>query len=247
MHHKILNFRNIGGIKTEQGTIIDNYFYRGGPLHQLSLETIETLQKELRIKTVIDFRDNHEIERQANHKNGFEIHHLNIIGDQQIGQANPSQLMARQQEADPKDMMIELYRHIINSPHSQLEYTRFFEILLETDTPVYFHCSAGKDRTGLAAAFLLKALGASDEDIYEDYLLTNELSRPNIECRLNQLENPTPQQQAFVHAFFGVHKEYLDAAYEEILKQYDTVEDYLEEAFGLTDFKRQQLRAKFVR
>ena len=247
MHHKILNFRNIGNIETDEGIITGDFFYRGGPLHELSEATIETLQSELKIKTVIDFRDFHEINQKPNHQAGFNIHHLNIMSDQQMGSANPNELFANNRPDDSKSMMVSLYRHIINSPNSQREYTKFFEIILEADEPIYFHCSAGKDRTGLAAAFLLKALGASDEAILEDYLLTNELSQANINQKIEQLEATTSEEKAFVYAFFGVYQEYIEAALDEILKNYESVEQYFQKAFNLTPEKIQRLRAKYIR
>ena len=249
MHHKILNFRNIGNIKTGEGIIKPGYFYRGGPLHQLTEETIKTLQKELNIKTVIDFREGQEIKRQSNHKNGFEIVHLTIIGDHNFGNADPVELERIHQEEDPIERMITLYRYIINSKHSQDEYRKFFDVVLASNDPIYFHCSAGKDRTGLAAAFLLKALGASNEDIIDDYLLTNELSRRNIEQMIEQLGNTKPITEhdiQRIHAYSGVHQEYLEAAYDEILKNYDSIEAYLEKALGVDQIKIDKLKEKFI-
>lgn len=249
MHQKILNFRNIGNIKTKDGIIKPHYFYRGGPLHKLTDETIKTLQRELNIKTVIDFREGQEIQRKINHKDGFDIVHLNIIGDSNFGNADPEELNRIYREEDPKERMMTLYRDIINSKHSQKEYRKFFDVILESDNPVYFHCSAGKDRTGLAAAFLLKALGATDEDIIEDYLLTNELSRRNIEQMIDNLGNTKPvtdEDIQRIHAYSGVYKEYLEVAYEEIIKNYGTIENYLSSALGVDELKIKKLKEKFI-
>ena len=58
-------------------------------------------------------------------------------------------------------------------PFGNPAYRALFGAIRAGQTPILFHCTAGKDRTGVAAALILKALGVSREDIVEDYLLTN--------------------------------------------------------------------------
>jgi protein-tyrosine phosphatase len=71
------------------------------------------------------------------------------------------------------DLMRETYRDFVN--HNAATYGRFLKHLLEQPTPQVFHCTAGKDRTGFAAALLLSALGVDRATIEHDYLLTNQL------------------------------------------------------------------------
>ena len=72
-------------------------------------------------------------------------------------------------------MMEEAYRTIIRK--FQNEYKRFFEILINRQAaPLLFHCSAGKDRTGIAAALLLSALGVDKETVMQDYLLSANMT-----------------------------------------------------------------------
>jgi len=74
------------------------------------------------------------------------------------------------------ELMKELYRALV---HDQAHrFAELFEHLLQTDTPVVFHCTAGKDRTGFAAALILHALGVPREVVVQDYLLTNALYKP---------------------------------------------------------------------
>ena len=60
-------------------------------------------------------------------------------------------------------------------------YKELFRALEVGETPVLFHCSGGKDRTGVAAMIILLALGASDETIRQDFVRTNECRRPELE------------------------------------------------------------------
>jgi len=68
--------------------------------------------------------------------------------------------------------MNDLYRSPVNDQTHR--YAELFEHLLAEDVPVVFHCTAGKDRTGFAAALVLMALGVSRDEVMKDYLLTNE-------------------------------------------------------------------------
>lgn len=248
MHRNVLNFRNIGFFQTDEGTLKGHYFYRGGPLSGLSDETIQHLQNDLNIKTVIDFRDNHEIEWAQNHQEGFELHHLNIIADQKLGNANPEVLIEENKIDNPKYLMDRLYRNIITSKNSQNEYSKFFDIILESNDPIYFHCSAGKDRTGLGAAFLLKILGVSDEDIVADYLLTNTLSFHNIESRVNAaIENGASEAEVNkVRIFSSVDISYLQSANEEIEKHFGSFENFANQALNLNEEKIRRLKEKFI-
>ncbi len=76
-----------------------------------------------------------------------------------------------------------MYIGFLTSDMGQKAYSQFFRILLETspDRAVLWHCTSGKDRTGLAAMLLLAALGVDEKVIMEDYLLTNEYNADKIE------------------------------------------------------------------
>lgn len=63
-------------------------------------------------------------------------------------------------------------------------FKELFRALEAGETPILFHCSAGKDRTGVAAMLILLALGASDETICADYERTNLCRKAEIEARL---------------------------------------------------------------
>ena len=73
-------------------------------------------------------------------------------------------------------LMNDLYRALINDRADR--FGELFEHLLDSDAPAVFHCTAGKDRTGIAAALVLLALGVPRDVVRQDYLLTNELAAP---------------------------------------------------------------------
>ena len=82
-------------------------------------------------------------------------------------------------------------------------YKELFRALEAGETPILFHCSGGKDRTGVAAMLILLALGASDETICQDFVRTNVCRRPELEkiwaAHAEEIE-AHPEQKQFYQA-----------------------------------------------
>lgn len=95
-----------------------------------------------------------------------------------------------------------------------------YQTLAEADGGVLFHCAAGKDRTGFAAAVILLAAGASHEAVIEDYMATNAIWNRKS-ARLSGL--PMKAREAV----FSARAEYLEAALEAMEKNFGTANDYL--------------------
>lgn len=120
--------------------------------------------------------------------------------------------------------MQETYRDYVRV-HIEV-YARFLRLARDAgDSPVMFHCTAGKDRTGFAAALLLTALGASREAVLRDYLATNGRWRP-----LPDLEARMPISARA--AVFSVHATYLDAALAELDRAHGGAAAFVRDAMG---------------
>jgi protein-tyrosine phosphatase len=123
------------------------------------------------------------------------------------------------------DLMRETYRDFVN--HNAGTFGWFMKHLLEQPTPQVFHCTAGKDRTGFAAALLLSALGADRETIEHDYLLTNQLYR----------RDPRMEGNGHPHVMkvlWQVQPEFLQAAFDAVDAQHGGMREYLHGAIGLS-------------
>ena len=81
----------------------------------------------------------------------------------------------RLNEHDAVALMQQTYRAFVHDNSSR--FGELFSHLLDSDAPLVFHCTAGKDRTGFAAALILLALGVPRPVVMEDFLLTNSLYR----------------------------------------------------------------------
>jgi protein-tyrosine phosphatase len=114
-------------------------------------------------------------------------------------------------------------------------------------SPVLFHCAAGKDRTGFAAAIILRILGVPHEIVVEDYLLTNQYFLPTHQPGLTMLRlMKGGAASAAVRGFMEARPEYLAAAFSTIFREHGSFEEYIYKALDLTMHDTERLRALYL-
>lgn len=234
---KIVNFRDLGGYKTEDGlSIKKGKIYRSGELSILSKSDEDKLLNDIKMSTIVDFRDKIEIKKAPDRE--FEsISYYNIdIMDSKDDEA-PSFDKFLGVKENPHNIMKNIYKDIILSEYSQNAYIKFFDLLKNTNNaPLVFHCFAGKDRTGLAAAYILSLLDVDRETIYRDYLKTNDFRRDANNNILSELKNEGISQDdlKYMETMLYVDKSYLDTAYETIEKNFGNMDNYLKTALNIS-------------
>jgi protein-tyrosine phosphatase len=210
--------------------------YRSDHLGALDGEDARQIQA-LGITRVLDFRGVSERTSAACTLPGVTVHSLpiepTIVQQLQALLASGRDVTA----ADVVAHMQDTYRGFVR--HNTPRFAEFFGHLLASDEPTVFHCTAGKDRTGFAAALLLHAVGAAPELVMEDYLLTND-----------RLAFPTDRQFALprpvMEVLWRVQPEFLQAALAEVEVAYGSLEGYLREGLALGPAERQRLRELYL-
>jgi len=185
---RVSNFRELGGYLCRDGrTVRWGKLFRSGHLAQASIADRRRMSR-LGIRTLIDFRSDQEITQEPDRLPEKAKIAVVALPIQQQGMPPLAEEIRQMIETrsldgqDPDKTMIEMYRLL--AVEYQAVYREFFQVLLSSKgEPVLWHCSAGKDRAGFAAALLLKLLGVPWQTILEDYLL----SRGNIAPRRRQL------------------------------------------------------------
>lgn len=143
----------------------------------------------------------------------------------------------RPSTAEVVSHMQNTYRGLVH--HNTHRFAELFAHLLESNEPTVFHCVAGKDRTGLASALILRSLGRSAEDVMRDYLLSNERLRPPAASRYGL----APE---VLLVLSRVQPEFLQAAMEAIDSDYGGVDAYLRDALGLGNAEMGRLRELYL-
>lgn len=194
--------------------------------------------RALELRRVLDFRGEQERAAALCTVPDLKVHSLAI--EPTIVQTLQS-LLAAGERLTAEDIvahMQDTYRGFVRT-NSQ-RFREFFGHLLESDEPTVFHCTAGKDRTGFAAALILVSLGASDEEVLRDYLLTNERLQLPETSRLG-----LSREAQMV--LWRVQPEFLQAAWDEVERLHGSREGFLREALGLREAERERLRALYLR
>lgn len=228
------NFRDLGGYRASDGrTVKWRMLYRSGGLSRLTDGDVKEVSR-LNIRLVCDFRGPEERSAAPSRlprANPPEVLDLGISAQaaaaavKLLGKANVA-------ESTMADKITNAYRSYPRQ-HSP-QYAALFERLAAPESyPLVFHCAAGKDRTGFAAAMILSALGVPVETIFEDYLLTNECW-PTTGLFAREIDAATK-------ALVSARREYLQAALDTIDEAHGSVAAYLRDALGLSDESRNRL------
>lgn len=248
---KVTNFRTVGNIKNSEGKVLnERYFYRSAHLHQLNKKSFKTF-RDLGITQVIDLRNSKEISRK-NDRLPTDITYKNYSafedeGDQ-LNQARKLVLKGKVKGSDADQRMLDFYKNYVTQNPEIVK--KIINEILNSESPVLYHCTAEKDRTGIITALILTILKFDRETIDNDYLLSNNYRKKLVQKRLrlaNNLHFLFPKMDvSVIEKLSWVEKNYLDTAFSEITKKYGSVDVYIHEVLGISEDKRQQYILKFT-
>lgn len=245
------NLRDLGGYRTADGrTVKWGLLYRAGTLDALDEVDQRELQR-LQLRRLVDLRSREEID-DAPDRLSPELAALRVEMPVRAGNIDVRELSRRINSGDIGDLRLEDFLVIANRSfvreHRQVFRDWLHGLLDEQGTPVLYHCTAGKDRTGFASAVLLLALGVPEGTVMEDYLASN----PYLEDRNRRIGERVRQASggrtdpAILQPLLEVRHEYLQAALQAMREDYGTVEGFLRDGLGIDDDLRARLRERFL-
>jgi protein-tyrosine phosphatase len=233
------NFRDLGGYATTSGRLVRRHrLFRSDHLGHLVAPDLALLSSTLGSNVrVLDLRGETERLPTPCAIPGATVHSLPI--EPTIIQKLSVLLAAGQTLSGPETvaLMQETYRNFVrrNTPR----FRSLFQHVLDADeAPLVFHCTAGKDRTGFAAALVLTALDVPQEVVMRDYLLTNA-----------RLHGKTPESviPPQIHSvLWSVQADFLHAALQAVEEDYGGVDAYLKQGLGLAGPERERLKHLYL-
>lgn len=249
------NFRELGGYRTQDGHQIKYHkILRSGNLANLSDADLDYLTNYGVIKS-IDFRSPQEVKDAPDRLTTNMSYHFDPVF--RIDETEST----RDQDSFYKKLsqtpgighrqMLSAYHNLITDTHPQKAYHQFFELLLtntQDNQAVLFHCTAGKDRTGIGAYLFLRALGVDQQTAEQDYLLTNTVIKDEVAQMIADLPSDNPNLVDSVFSFQSVKMDYLAQAQSEIRELAGDIDHYLETVLDLStndlaDLKKIYLQA----
>ncbi|WBL36268.1 tyrosine-protein phosphatase [Tepidiforma flava] len=228
------NVRHLGGYRTGSGTVTTDVTIRSASLHRLTERGLEQL-REQEVLTIVDFRSDVERERDVTpdtRRYGIRVVHAPVFQHDAspVGLANEFPGFAAVYAMFP-EMGMSAYRTL-------------FETLAEAEGRVLFHCAAGKDRTGVAAALLLELAGVEDEAIIEDYTVTELLLAPLKDQWLPQMRERGYDEERAA-ALLAAPREDMEATLRHLRARFGSAEGYAR-AIGVSDTALSAVRARLT-
>ena len=262
----LINARDLHGLKNREGkTIKKNSLFRSDALFKISSEDMRRLKEENNLKEIIDFRGEDEINEHTVDPSVDGVKHiylpLNNGIRNQVTREHKEHSDNKEVEgiinffyyldekADITYATEKLYRQFVSNEIGVKNLSNFLNEVLSCDGLLIYHCTDGKDRTGVATYLLLKILDFDDETIFYDYLLTNE----------NVVEKRKRRRELFLRCgidneiilnssdiIAGVRENWLKAAVDEINNRYQGVDSYIENILGFSKEKREYMQEKYL-
>jgi protein-tyrosine phosphatase len=248
-----MNFRDLGGYETHDGRRVRwRHVFRTGAMSSLTASD-EQLVQGLGIRVICDLRTKGERQRGAVRWAGSEVSRLEWDYDPRHISLSDAESAAGVTPQAARDAVLAFYRKL--PALFEQPYTGLFTQLAAGNTPLVFGCSAGKDRTGLAAALLLTCLGVRPEQIMADYTLTDQVI--DLEQTLLRSKSSTigfgddhdyvlkmtPQARA---PLLQTSPDYLEVAFDQICRDHGSVEAYLRNRLGVSDTAADNIRTHLL-
>lgn len=245
-----INFRDLGGYATSDGRRVQwGRLFRSGHMANLGADSLPHFLS-LGIRSVCDFRTTEERASEARGLPGDpRLDVLEItpgIGDRYYF----NRLFASTE--DPLkvvDALHEMMRVLVLGAAPR--YQRLFEVLMEgAPGAVLINCSAGKERTGVAAALLLTALGVPRATIYKDFLLSQryfpyESEIPRV-IKKYEVKASAATARRLIMPLLETRESYLQSAFAAIDQRYGSGEGLLETLYGLGPAELARLRSHYT-
>ncbi|MBC7670478.1 MAG: tyrosine-protein phosphatase [Gemmatimonadaceae bacterium] len=247
----IENFRDFGDYAAGVGRLKKGLLFRAAHQAEATDDDLAAMAG-LEITTIVDLRRPNERQRDPSRRwDGFTAQVID--NDLGVTGEDPWHTFLRGSDLSAgsiRDYLVEYYRRApFKERHLDL-FQRYFQALAAARGPVLIHCAAGKDRTGLLAALTHHVAGVSDDDVIDDYLLTNNEERfvrrgPKFAAILEEATGRRPSDAA-IRTAMGVEADYLATAIAEMKAQYGSIDGYLEQALGLDAAGREAVRAHIL-
>jgi protein-tyrosine phosphatase len=234
------NLRDLGGYTTADGRRVRwGRLYRAGRLDALTQEDITTLA-EMNITTVCDFRTAEERQAMPDRLPPAAEHKIMPVFEE-----DPVQ---RWRVLVNRHRLLDLFAEVYTGPILEGGAETYGELIrlaaAEENLPLLFHCTAGKDRTGVAAALILLVLGVDRATVINDYLLTNHTADVLIAEVAHQLgaRNVRGVTVEQIYPLLAAAPALIEAALAHIDEHYGGAEGYLRQRAGVSAETLDRLR-----
>ncbi|WP_242677018.1 tyrosine-protein phosphatase [Streptomonospora litoralis] len=246
------NFRDLGGYRTRGGgRVRSGVAYRSGALDRLDDADLAAL-RDLGIRQVVDLRTVFERENNADLlPDGADYIPLDVQGDHSTGAdlvevlTDPSRAESVFGDGGATRFMHEVNRILVTGEEARAGYAEAVRRIAAGPGPTVVHCTAGKDRTGWAAALVLELLDVPRETVFADYLASND-RLAGLRAAMRDISEQSGVDPELVWPMVECRRSYLEAAYTEVEEAFGSFEAYAAEGLGLAQSTIDALRGRML-
>ena len=248
---RLKNYRDLGGIKTADGRVTrPHLLIRGTTLFDPSVSAIKLLKEKYNLKTIIDLRTQKEVfEKPDILIEGVEIIHMPIITEAVAGISHEKKVRSMKSLV-LMPRMEDLYVSMVTgeSLEKVVQVLTFILTMPPQKFSLVFHCTAGKDRTGIIAALLLTFLGVDRETVIHDYLLTNK----NVRFKANLaylgllLTKHNHRLAHKIKHYFMAEPDFIKASLNQLEKDFGSLDNFFDQKLGFTPAEKEAIKNKFL-
>lgn len=249
---RIANFRDMGGYTTTDGKVTRwGVLYRSGNFSEATPDDM-LLIKDMNLATLIDLRSAYERKKHPNrlpHTKPMPVVEVPVLDD-----GNRMLFTQLAKKIDSGDMSDVDADKILRHANEQFATTFIpqFKAFLETviaaqGKPVVFHCAVGKDRTGYAAALLLRLLGVPMDTIITDYMASQQPVARAKQQRIEEVRKARGEESARVLTqLYSVKPQWLQTAFNTIDEHWGSFDNYRRDQLKISDQKLALLRQQLL-
>ena len=253
----IRNLRDLGGLIGAGGKKVKkNMLIRSANLSTVDDADIAWM-REINLTRIIDLRTPTEVSHRADvmipgisYENFYlqdedNVHGVTVKGIRALMMSSVSN---EERMALVPDMRA-LYANMVTDDYSRNRFAELIRGIVKYDKGAQlFHCTSGKDRTGMTAAILYTILGVAREDIFEDYLRSLEHAEWESAIMRDQFidEGASPELADKLKQFFMLDRDFLETFFYEIVKLSGNVENYIKDVIGLSDQDIEEYRNEML-
>ena len=244
------NTFDLGGIQTKDNRYIkQNRLIRSDALSALSSHDKWRLTRQHHLIVDLDFRSAGEAHQQPDKKIPHVTYHrLSVMPDPNFGVHTQRQYANQLALKHPNNMTL-FYQKMVTNEHSIKAYQAMFKRLLQQNHgAVLYHCTYGKDRTGIATMLILSSLGVRKTTIMKNYLQSNQALKKTTHKEIIAMKKVTHNRNVLANLKRSrtARRSYLTAAYTAIDQKYGSIKHYLKIKMRLTKTDIQKLRRLYL-
>lgn len=241
------NTRDLGGLQSPQGVVRSKLLLRGGHLHDVGPREAEALQAQFDLRYIIDLRTDMERDEKPDAKiPGAEYRHMPILDEATVG-------ITHEQRTDDHASLLsrlpdirELYAGMVSGVQAQ-RLAAVVHLAMDAASrgqAVLYHCTEGKDRTGVVSLVLLWMLDVPMEAIMQDYLFTNGYAQARARKYywLVRVMKRDKAAASKVRGLFLADKGYLGAAIEAVEQSYGSMRAFVTDGLGVDEAEREAFK-----